>query len=213
LGGVTNFDLPGCQVLLAFRDVADYYRYIACFFPDGEHGGTGGLHIREGYPHIAIHGKLLAILENTLAHELTHASLHHLSMPQWLEEGLAQMFEHDMTNRSLLLVDSQMANRHKKYWSKNGLEEFWHGSGFSKAGKVQQLSYQLGEILARLLVEEAKPRWFGWDRGPQKRFLAFLQNAKWSDCGEAAISEHLGVTLGDLAARFLGPGDWMPRTL
>ena len=50
----------------------------------------------------AKNGKELWILEDTLGHELTHVSLHHLSMPQWLEEGLAQMFEHNMTGRSLL---------------------------------------------------------------------------------------------------------------
>jgi len=210
LGEVADFQLPGKQVILAFRSADDYYRYVSLFYPEGEFGGSGGMHIREGYPHVAVHGKLLAIQENVLAHELTHASLHHLTLPQWLEEGLAQMFEHDMTNRAQLVVDSEMANRHKRYWSNNGLDEFWYGSGFSKSGKVQTLSYQLAEILVRLLLDECRPRWFGWDQTPKKRLIAFLQNARAEDGGASAILDHVGFSLTDLATKFLGPGAWAP---
>jgi len=210
LGGVADFEGLGKQLVVALRTRDHYYRYIAPHYPDGEHGGSVGVHIREGYPHVALHGKQLWALENTLAHELTHVALHHLSMPQWLEEGLAQMFEHDMTGRQLLEVDAEMAGRHKRYWGKHGLDELWRGDGFSRPGKVQELSYQLAEVLVRLLVEEGRPRWFGWVRGPQRRLFAFLRGASASDCGEAACRDHLGLGLSDLAARFLGPGDWSP---
>jgi hypothetical protein len=205
---VTDFGELGKQVVMVLRNQDDYYRYISLYFPEGEHGGSAGVHIREGYPHVALHGKQMWALENTLAHELTHVSLHHLSMPQWLEEGLAQMFEHDMTGRSLLEVDAEMAGRHKQYWGKHGLCPFWRGEGFSRPGKVQELSYQLAEILVRLLVAESRPRWFGWVREPQRRFFAFLGGANVSDCGEAACREHLGFGLSDLAVKFLGPGSW-----
>ena len=204
LDGVADFSTDCKQVVVILRTPADYYRYIAPFFPEGEHGGSGGIHIRVGYPHVALYGKQLWALENVLAHELTHVSLLHLSMPQWLEEGLAQMVEHDMTGRALLVVDGEMAERHKRYWGKHGLDEFWRGEGFSRPGKVQELSYQLAEILVRLLTEEGRPRWFGWVREPQLRFFAFLRGAGADDCGEAACREHLGCGLRDVAARFLG---------
>jgi hypothetical protein len=208
LAGVAQFDVPGKQIIVAVRTADEYYRYITRYFSEGEHGDSAGVHIREGYPHVALRGKELWLLENTVAHELTHASLHHLSMPQWLEEGLAQMFEHDMTGRSLLIVDGEMAGRHKRYWGKRGLDAFWRGEGFSRPGKVQELCYQLAEILVRLLIEESRPRWFGWVREPQQRFFAFLREAGGADCGEAACREHLQFGIGDLAARFLGPGSW-----
>jgi hypothetical protein len=208
--GVVDFDGFGKQVVVALRNQDDYYRYICQYFPEGEHGGSGGVHIREGYPHVALYGKQMWVLQNTLAHELTHVSLHHLSMPLWLEEGLAQMIEHDMTGRSLLMVDGELARRHKRYWGKHGLDNFWRGQGFGRPGKVQELNYQLAEILVRLLVEQGRPRWLGWDRGPQRRFFAFLRGAKESDCGEEACMEHLGFGLSDLAGRFLGQGAWSP---
>ncbi len=206
LGGVASFEGAGDRTaVVALRTHADYYQYISPFYPEGQHGGSAGVHIREGLPHVALCGTQLWALENTLAHELTHASLHHLTMPQWLEEGLAQMFEHDMTGRLLLEVDEEMAARHKRYWGKRGMDGFWRGESFSRPGKVQELSYQLAEILVRLLVEDAKPGWFGWGRGRQGQFFAFLRSAGAGDCGEAACREHLGCPLRDLAARFLGP--------
>jgi hypothetical protein len=210
LSGVANFDSLGKQLVVSLPGPDHYYRYITLYYPEGEHGGSAGVHIREGYPHVALHGKELWRLENSLAHELTHVSLHHLSMPQWLEEGLAQMFEHDMTGRLLLEVDAEMAGRHKRYWGKHGLDAFWRGEGFSRPGTVQELSYQLAEILVRLLVEESRPRWFGWVQEPRLRFFAFLRGASAEDCGEAACQEHLRYGLSDLAARFLGPGSWSP---
>ena len=208
LSGTADLAGQGKQVVLALRNPDHYYRYISQYYPEGKHGASAGVHIREGYPHVVLYGKQLWALENTLAHELTHASLHHLSMPQWLEEGLAQMFEHDMTGRSLLVLDAKMADQTKRYWGRHGLDEFWHGEGFGSSGKVQELSYQLAEILVRLLIEESRPRWFGWVREPQQRFFAFLREANESDSGEAACQEHLRCGLSDLAARFLGPGSW-----
>jgi hypothetical protein len=210
LGSVARFAAPGKQLAIAINDADDYYRYVSPYFPEGEHGSSGGLQIRDGYSHVVLHGPNLWIMENTLAHELTHAALQHLSMPQWLEEGLAQMIEHDMTGRGLLEVTTEMAARHKKYWSKHGLDDFWRGEGFSRSGKVQELSYQLAEILVRLLVEDSRPRWFGFVREPQQKFFAFLLDVKDVDCGEEACRECLGFGVSDLAARFLGEGDWSP---
>jgi len=210
LAGVADFDSPGKQVVVALREPEEYYHYVSVFYPEGEHGASMGLHIREGYPHVVAHGKHLWMLENTLAHELTHVALWLRSMPQWLEEGFAQMIEHDMTGRGLLEVTDEMAGRHKRYWGKHGLDDFWRGEGFSRAGKVQELSYQLAEILVRLLVEDARPRWFGLVREPLQRFSGFLNEVSAEDCGHGAAREYLGCELSDLAARFLGPGDWNP---
>ncbi len=187
------------------------YKGIGVISLAGKYGASVGVQIRRGYPHIAMLGSKLFGLEATLAHELTHVALQHLSMPFWLEEGFTQMFEHRLTGRQVLEVGTKLALRHKKNWSRRGLNAFWQGDGFVSPGKIQELSYQLAEILNRLLVAESQPRWFGWVREPQRRFLAFVKNAKAEDCGEAACREHLGYDLGDLAAKFLGPGDWSPK--
>jgi len=211
LGGIADFDSFGKTAVLALKSRGECYRYVSLYDAEGEYGGSRGMHIRGGYPHVALHGRSMGELENTLLHELTHAGLHHLSMPQWLEEGLAQLAERDLAalspwDRRQLQVDEEMALRHRRYWRERGLQAFWSGDGFSAPDRLQQLSYELAEILVRLLVEDSRPRWFGRARGPQRRFVAFVRAARASDGGEAASREHLGFSLGDLAARFLGPG-------
>jgi hypothetical protein len=214
LGDVADFDRFGKPVLVVLESRGLYYRYISLYCPEGEYGGSMGMHIRDGFPHVAMHALQPWHLEQMLAHELTHVALHHLSLPQWLEEGLAQMFPQDMRSRPMdwvFEVNAETADRHKRYWGKHGLDAFWSGEGFSSPEEfLQPLSYELAEILVRLLVDESRPRWFGRVREPQRRFFAFLRAASESDCGEAGSREHLGYGLGDLAARFLGPGSWSP---
>lgn len=210
LPGVTAFRVPGPQVVIVFKYPDEYYRYLSVYYPDGQHGGSAGIHVREGYKHVALCGSDLAASENSLAHELTHASLAHLSLPQWVEEGLAQMFEHDMTGRALLEVNADMAREHKRFWARHGLDMFWRGEGFSRPDKGQRLSYELAEILLRLLCEDYRPRWFGLSRAGQRRFFAFLREAGDTDCGESAAREYLGISVNDVAAKYLGPGDWSP---
>lgn len=207
VGSLADFDAPGKQIVLAIRQRDDYYRYLSRYHSEGEHGTSGGVHIRAGHPHVVVWGTLLGALEGALVHELTHAALHHLADPQWLEEGLAQMFAHATTGTELR-VNAEVAAEHEEYWREHGLESFWRGTGFSSPGEVQHLCYQLAEILVRLLVSDAQPRWFGLVRKPLRRFTAFLWEAEAGDCGEAACREHLGYGLGDLAGRFLGPGPW-----
>ena len=212
LPGVADLHSPGKQVVIVLPNADDYYQYVSAFYGEGHYGGSVGLHIRDGYPHIALCGPELGTLEITLAHEMTHASLVHLDSPQWLEEGMAQLFEHDMSRgRAPFSLDGATARRHRRHWSREGLDAFWSGEGFARPGKVQNLSYQLAEILLRLLAEEHRPRWFGFSRQGPRRLLAFFQEAKAGDAGLAAAEKHLTISLADLAARFLGPGDWGPR--
>jgi hypothetical protein len=181
------------------------YRYTSFHDPEGEQGQSVGVHIREGLAHVALHHRQIALLEETLSHELTHVALRHLSMPQWIEEGLAQIVQRRVGVAGPLQVDHAMALRHKRHWSEHGLDAFWSGEGFSAPGEVQRCCYELAEILVRLLVEDARPRWLRRSREPQRRFLAFLRAASAEDAGQAACVEHLGFGLEDLAVRFLGP--------
>jgi hypothetical protein len=209
LGDLADLDAPGKQVMLVFGTAADYYRYIAAHYDDGEHATSAGIHIRHGYPHVAAHGASLTAIEATLTHELSHAAVHHLAIPQWLDEGLAQVLARDLTGGHLR-IDREAAERHDAWWNAYGLEPFWRGEAFHSDGEARELAYQLAEILVRLLVEEARPRWFGRDRRRRERFRGFVLAAGAADCGAAACTEHLGYGLGDLAGRFLGPGEWAP---
>lgn len=203
LPGIAEFRTSGKLIVLAWHGRDHYYRYVGRFHGEGTFGASAGMHIRDGRPHIALCHIERVQTMTTLAHETTHASLAHLDLPEWLEEGLAQMFENDMTGRPPLLLEPEQANKHRKYWHKHGLDAFWSGEGFHRAGNVQELSYQLAEILIRLLISDHRPGWFS--SAKQKKLLAFLANAKNADAGRDAALEHLEYGLDELAAKFLGP--------
>lgn len=207
---LADFATPGKELVIMLRNQTEYDRYVAVASRNDEATSSIGVHLRAGYPHIALNCFDLDGAENILAHEMTHAALHRLTMPQWIEEGLAQMFEHDMTGRQLLLLNNDLAESHKFHWDNESIQEFWHGSGFHRTDGIQSLNYQLAEILIRLLVQDHQPRWFGWDKSPQQKLATFLRTAKVDDCGARACRKTLGFELGELPARFLGPGDWEP---
>lgn len=210
LNGIADFNILGKSVVLLTANQDDFYTYYSHFTPEGRQGQSGGVQIRHGYEHIAINGGFGRNAPAILAHEMVHASLSHLTMPVWIEEGLAQMYEHILAEPTPFQIDTYAANEHKRYWKTNTLTEFWRGDGFFKVGKVTGLSYQLAEVLMRLLVEEFRPRWFGFVNEPQQRFFAFLKNAMVHDCGSEAARVNLRMSLSQIAARFLGPGDWEP---
>jgi hypothetical protein len=210
LPGLANLPGPGKTPIVVLPDQRTYYHYVAWFFPEGKFGGSSGLCVQDVYPHVAMYGRSLAEIDATLAHELTHACLASAELPLWIEEGLTQVAEHDLSGRNLLEVTPEMGRRHKRHWSKHGLDTFWRGEGYSQPSRVQELSYQLSEILLRLLLSDHQPQWFGLVRTKQRKLLDFLRQAKRSDHGQAAAREHLGSGLESLAARFLGPGEWAP---
>ena len=161
------------------------------------------MHFRNAYGHVALVKLQNSDVFQTVAHELTHSALSHLDLPQWLEEGLTQLFEHDLGNKPFAL-DPKEVREQKAYWRQEGLEQFWTGAGFSSPGDVQKYSYQLAEILLRLLLVEYQPRWFGFDRAPVLKLMNFLRNAQRDDYGEAAAREYLGLSLDEIAERSLG---------
>lgn len=208
LAGLANFDLPGKIVIIAPQWKLDYARYLSSLGIEGDIEGSAGMQIRDGYQRIAMYGETGDALDPTVAHEMTHLALHDRKMPQWIEEGIAQMVEHDLSGQNLLVVDGRMANRHKRYWREFGIDSFWYGEGFSTEGEVKVLSYQLAEILMRVLFEDHRPRWFGWDSSRVRKLIAFLKEARVEDAGEAAGRQHLGKGLQQIAGIFLGPGPW-----
>src|SRR5436190_9928524 len=55
LGKLAFENWYGPLVVLHFGEGATYYDYLSPFFPEGEFGGSGGVCIRGGFVHIALH--------------------------------------------------------------------------------------------------------------------------------------------------------------
>jgi hypothetical protein len=95
---------------------------------------------------------------------------------------------------------ANLVQRHKTCWKSEGLQVFWTGDSFD--GALEELSYHLAEVFARNILAA--------HRGS---FIEFLSRAEWRDAGDAAAREVLGCNLGEIAAQFLGPGNWSPQPI
>ena len=186
------------HVLLLFADPEDYFTYISYFYPEGTHALSAGVFIRLGCAHIALPMTDISRVQRILIHELVHDLLCHLPIPKWLNEGLAQMIDRP-AQRSQFLLDVDMVDRHRGFWSEQNIQTFWAGKSFGIPGDSNQLSYDLGEILTSLLAEK------GAD------FIDFIKHADWRDGGQDAAVTILNVDLGEVLGGFLGPGNWRPQ--
>jgi hypothetical protein len=188
----------GPHVLLVFSDPEDYYAYVSYYFSEGSHILSGGVFIRDGYSHIALPYCDARSAEHVLIHELVHNLLCHLHVPLWLNEGLAMVIERRV-QRQPFPVDHDLVERHAAHWNEQNIQAFWAGTSFDEPGENSELSYSLAEIFVALLS----------DKGPD--FIDFIVNADWRDAGQDAALGCLGTGLGELAAGFLGPGNWRPQ--
>jgi hypothetical protein len=211
LAEIGRFDAYGKDVILGLSTEL-YYSYISAFHPeDGEAGGSSGLFVGTGHPHIVLNGVNLQSLGSTLVHEMTHGALHGLGSPLWIEEGIAQYVERAAGFSSFADFTTADVRALKRHWTTHGLAAFWWGTGFTAPGQQQKHSYDLARLLVQLLIEEHQPGFFGFGRRKQARLLEFIRHARASDAGQASAHDHLLCDLGEVAAKFLGPGDWNPK--
>ena len=188
----------GKHAIIIFENPDEYYRYISYFYPEeGEFITSAGIFLNRGYCHTAL--SLQKDYTRTLIHELTHLSVAHLKIPRWLNEGLATTTEEKVTGLMSHRLDGEIFEQHKAHWNHDTIQDFWNGKSFHMPGEPSKLSYSLAEILVKNLRSD-----FGSD------VHRFVLAAKYGDAGESAALEHLGVSLNEVAATFLGDGDWTP---
>jgi hypothetical protein len=198
VGGVEGF---GKHVVLLFHDTGLFYTYVCDFDPEsGEFGAAAGVFLEGGYGHVAIDAKTSFDLERTIVHELTHATLRHLPLPIWLNEGVTQVIEDLAIGRSNFWMNGDLAKQHREFWNADTIDAFWSGESFAFPDDGQMLSYSLAEVLFRNLSADFA-----------SESIEFVKRAHFSDAGAKALAETCGAKLSDRVAQFLGPGPWEPR--
>ncbi len=198
LNGIAADEGFGKHVAIIFQDTDQYYEYIGMFLPDsGDFGLSSGMFINEGYGHFVFPTQDINYAEPIAVHELTHACLAHLPLPQWLDEGIAVLME-DVLAGNHLFLNREMLSRHQAYWNQETIQAFWSGDSFIATDEGQELSYHLAYILVRNFSQEFKA------------FTDFCNQAHYEDGGNAAAQRYLGMSLGEIAGLFLGEGNWQP---
>jgi len=194
LGDAAGASWHGPLVLLLFADAETYCRYVLPFDPDGEYFRSGGACFKQGYVHLALRPTHLDSLQSVVLHELTHACLWHLSLPLWLEEGITQMIQ-----TAQITLEGTTAAEIRRYWQEHGLRDFWWGRGFFLDDEGQGASYELAEILYRILESDHR-----------RQLRDFIRHAHADDAGDSAAHQFLGKGIAAVASQFLGPGSWEP---
>lgn len=204
LGEVAWGGLPATHLVLLISEEDDYYAYISRYYPEGEHARSIGVSVNAGYPHVAVLYHHEEEARRVLTHEECHQAVAHLPLPVWLNEGLAQAVERELTaiahpyEAARPFLDRPLAARHQAWWTPERLQAFWAGRTFDEPGDGAELSYSLAEVLFEML------------RGEGSDLCGFVRNARPEDAGQSAALDVLGVDLGDAVASFLGPGAWRP---
>lgn len=203
LDGVAKAPEWGRDILLVFEDGDTYYRYVSRYYPDdGNFAFSGGMHINFGCSHFATSQAELRTIEPVIAHEMTHGCLGHLSIPVWLNEGLAVNTEQRLCPPvSQQFTPQQLHWMHQKFWNEETIQEFWSGRSFLRPDEGNLLSYDL----ARILVEQFSRNW--------QVFRAFANQAQLDDSGNQAAATLLGVDLGGTVAALFdlqATSSWSP---
>lgn len=184
---------------LVLHDLDTYYEYFAAYVPDGSYAGSGGVYLNHGYGHFVFSFLDMGQAEAVLAHELTHAYVAHLPIPTWLNEGVAQLCEINLTGRDHTRYD-EIKESIDAYWNRATIQEFWNGAAFIRDNESQLHSYHLAKVLTSRLSRQ------------KNGFHEFLHSAHREDAGETALNQIWGLNLADLVSDYLGAGDWAPRS-
>jgi hypothetical protein len=200
--GKWTSELSGRHVVVLFDDPDEYWEYGAWFHSEGEFGASAGMTIFSGVVHVVVApGGDGAMEQLVISHEMVHSFLSGRGLPQWLEEGLAQRSEQYFFPTYKPDPDREDFERIAKSFDEETMPRFWRGESFGvpRDEEEQKAAYSLALVLCNVLLHD------------HSNVRAFFENARWEDAGEGAAQEHLAVSLGELVARILGPGEWAPK--
>lgn len=206
---ITGRLLGRCPVM-AFDDQDRFVAYLADFktAEEGEWSMPGGVYLNRGYGHIALpplpDEAFLLALKCVLAHELTHAFLAALSLPLWLDEGMAMSAEAEIARHESHPLSQEVIRRHRAYWNAELIQAFWKGESFAFPDEGSELSYSLARFLFNALRDGG--------RTERAQLAELLATADYQDAGFGAVEEIFDAHLDELLRDFLGPGDWRPAT-
>ena len=202
LDGVAADAGVGKVCLLIFDGEDRYYQYVSNYYSKGgEYALSGGMFLQYGYGHFVFVESEISAMEPTIAHELTHCMVQHLSLPAWLNEGIAVNTEQRLCPPPgrPLFTPEEMREKHVAFWNEATIQEFWSGKSWLRPDEGNMLSYDLAKILVGLAAEDFDA------------FRAFANAADVADSADAAALKHLGYPVTNLAEAVLGEGPWEPK--
>jgi hypothetical protein len=200
LDGIACDDGYGKHIICVLSNEDDYYRYVSEYYPkDGEFSFSGGMFIQQGYGHFVFRQGDMDSMEPTLVHELAHALVSHLSMPAWVNEGLAVNTERRWAPRPSQYKPNEMAYMHAKFWNAETMQEFWSGKSYLRPDEGNALSYDLAQRMIAFIGQD------------HSALASFVNAAVYEDGGQQAALDHLSLSLNEITLEAIGADFELPN--
>lgn len=186
------------RIIILFATYEAYRTYVTSQYPgiDADAISTSGVlvQVAEKPPHLVIPSQDTAVTEGVLTHELARLLLSNLTLPIWIEEGIACLAEYETTGFPSLPIDEDVLARLREFWTSEKVQKFWDGSSFYQLDETSTVSRTTAELLIYALLKIYKI----------ETFRSFVRNARYDDAGQQSAIQNLGVRLGDFFATALG---------
>jgi len=140
-----------------------------------------------------------------IENSLVWSCFDHLPLPYWLARGVRTQLEHALAGARMeqapALQNPSLIPNHRRFWFEDTIQTLWAGTTPREYPEYQDLYIELCDLFVYFLSE----------RTPS--LSDFLRLASNLDGGQTAARILLKIDLGDIAATFLGPGQWTPDPL
>lgn len=201
LDGIASDEGYGKHIICVLRNEDDYYKYVSEYYSqDGEFALSGGMFIQDGYGHFVFRQGEMDSMEPTLVHELAHALVSHLSIPAWVNEGLAVNTERRWAPRPPQYKPSELAYMHSKFWNPETIQEFWSGKSYLRPDEGNALSYDLAQRMIAVMGRD------------HDALVKFVNAAVDEDSGQEACVQHLGLSLNEITLEAIGANFELPNS-
>lgn len=131
--------------------------------------------------------------EVAFALDLTRLCIHHLKLPDWLDEGLAYFVGCHIQQITSLVPDGRMQKIHSEFWNEDNIQEYWSGDLFYKDEQSAEYSRELSQIMVSMIFRNYK----------YDAVRKFILGVQYDDAGEQSSIKHLGVSLGEFVESFV----------
>ncbi|CAA9419114.1 MAG: hypothetical protein AVDCRST_MAG64-2763 [uncultured Phycisphaerae bacterium] len=182
----------GKCLIFVFAKPEDYHDHEAKTYRTDSKGSAGMCHsFGNGFVHVAFYRQPEELqFAHVLVHESVHGFIHryrsHVYIPNWANEGLAEVIASELVPQKARATDS-------KFRAAQGVRENdGVGGNFYSARNIEAWQYPVAEQLAAFMIAQNK-----------KGYVAFINAVKDGVLADEALTKHFGASRDRLTAAYI----------
>ena len=182
----------GKCLIFVFAKPDAYHEHEAKTYQTDSKGSAGMCHsFGNGFVHVAFYRQPQELMfAHVLVHESVHGFIHryrsHVYIPNWANEGLAEVIASELVPQKARATDS-------KFRAAQGVRENdGVGGNFYSARNIEAWQYPVAEQLAAFMIAQNK-----------KGYVAFINAVKDGVLADEALTKHFGASRDRLTAAYI----------